>query len=54
MRTRRQPSVVRRLRRELRTAIGADTGFRCSTTIDRSPQAARLINLAVEPARQAG
>lgn len=40
------------VRRELRTAIGADIGFRCSTTIDGSPQAARLVGLAVERAKQ--
>ncbi len=46
------PARCDALRRELRSAIGADTGFRCSTTIDGSPQAARLINLAVERAKQ--
>lgn len=39
------------IRRELRSAIGAPTGFRCSTTLDGSPQALRLTRLAVERAQ---
>ena len=40
------------VRRELRSAIGSDTGFRCSTTLDNSPEAMRIMGLAVERAKQ--
>jgi len=39
-------------RRELRSAIGAEIGFRCSTTLDRSPDAAHFTALAVERAKE--
>jgi RNA polymerase sigma-70 factor (ECF subfamily) len=38
-------------RREMRSAIGARTGFRCSTASDGSPEALRLTRLAVERAK---
>ena len=40
------------VRRELRSAIGSDIGFRCRTTLDNSPAAMRITRLAVERAKQ--